>query len=40
MKEELKKGDQFEKGWKIVTLYIGSNDACDFCKNSVIFNIK
>jgi hypothetical protein len=34
MKASLSK-DQFERGWKMVTIFIGTLDACSACKDSV-----
>ncbi|XP_073493559.1 phospholipase B1, membrane-associated-like [Phyllobates terribilis] len=28
----------FQEDWKIVTIFIGSNDLCDYCKDKVLFS--
>ena len=27
----------FDNDWKIITLFVGGNDLCDFCEDKVIF---
>ncbi|KAK0156475.1 Phospholipase B1, membrane-associated [Merluccius polli] len=29
----------FESDWKVITVFIGGNDACDHCKNSLFFSV-
>ncbi|CAL8392900.1 unnamed protein product [Arctogadus glacialis] len=29
----------FESDWKVITMFIGGNDACDSCKNSLFFSV-
>ncbi|KAJ3606857.1 hypothetical protein NHX12_026375 [Muraenolepis orangiensis] len=29
----------FESDWKVITLFIGGNDACDHCKNSLLYSV-
>ncbi|XP_075470727.1 phospholipase B1, membrane-associated-like [Ascaphus truei] len=31
-------GINFEQDWKVVTIFIGSNDLCDYCKNKSLFS--
>ncbi|XP_075049586.1 phospholipase B1, membrane-associated-like isoform X1 [Mixophyes fleayi] len=31
-------GVNFEDDWKVVTIFIGSNDVCDYCKNKTLFS--
>ncbi|XP_030069583.1 interferon-induced very large GTPase 1-like [Microcaecilia unicolor] len=31
-------GISFEKDWKVVTIFIGANDLCDYCKNKTLFS--
>ncbi|KAJ8356184.1 hypothetical protein SKAU_G00189780 [Synaphobranchus kaupii] len=40
---ELMKTDQrinFESDWKVITLFIGGNDLCDHCKNTVFYSVE
>ena len=27
----------FDNDWKIITLFVGGNDLCDFCEDKVIY---
>ncbi|KAM7367703.1 hypothetical protein PAMP_013986 [Pampus punctatissimus] len=29
----------FESDWKVITIFIGGNDICDYCYNSLIFSV-
>ncbi|KAM7395163.1 hypothetical protein PAMA_006764 [Pampus argenteus] len=29
----------FESDWKVITIFIGGNDICDYCDNSLIFSV-
>ncbi|CAL8314792.1 unnamed protein product [Lota lota] len=29
----------FESDWKVITMFIGGNDACDHCKNSLFYSV-
>ncbi|XP_030070536.1 phospholipase B1, membrane-associated isoform X2 [Microcaecilia unicolor] len=31
-------GISFENDWKVVTIFIGGNDLCDYCKNKTLFS--
>ncbi|KAE8586149.1 hypothetical protein XENTR_v10021566 [Xenopus tropicalis] len=31
-------GVNFKEDWKLVTIFIGSNDVCDYCKNKTLFS--
>ncbi|KAK7906633.1 hypothetical protein WMY93_015245 [Mugilogobius chulae] len=37
MKEDLK--INFTEDWKVITIFIGGNDLCDFCKNSLQYSV-
>ncbi|KAM4690558.1 phospholipase B1, membrane-associated-like [Rhinophrynus dorsalis] len=32
-------GVHYEQDWKVVTIFIGSNDLCDYCKNKSLFSV-
>ncbi|XP_053545211.1 phospholipase B1, membrane-associated [Bombina bombina] len=31
-------GINMEEDWKVITIFIGSNDLCDYCKNTTLFS--
>ncbi|XP_071972841.1 phospholipase B1, membrane-associated-like [Engystomops pustulosus] len=31
-------GISFQDDWKVITIFIGSNDLCDYCKNKTLFS--
>ncbi|XP_033847318.1 phospholipase B1, membrane-associated-like [Periophthalmus magnuspinnatus] len=30
----------FAEDWKVITIFIGGNDLCDFCKNSLLYSVE
>ncbi|XP_040188632.1 phospholipase B1, membrane-associated-like [Rana temporaria] len=33
-------GINYEEDWKVITIFIGANDLCDYCKNKTLFSVE
>ncbi|KAM5129988.1 phospholipase B1, membrane-associated-like [Mantella aurantiaca] len=33
-------GINYEEDWKVITIFVGANDLCDYCKNKTLFSVE